>query len=46
MILQLILEFTLYVPGKNLVFCIKEHLASSKDIVDERYFFISFKTLN
>lgn len=25
--------------GKNLVFCIKEHLAFSKDIVDERYFF-------
>lgn len=36
MILQLIPEFNLYVPVMNLVFCIKKHLASPKEVVDER----------
>lgn len=35
MILRLISEFALYVPVKSLVFCVK-HLASPKDVVDER----------
>lgn len=39
MILKLISEFALYVPVNNLVFCIKKHLSSSKDVVDEKYFF-------
>lgn len=38
MILELILDFALYVLGKNLVFCIKEYLASSKDVVEGKYF--------
>jgi len=36
MSLQLIPEFTPYVSVMNLVFCIKKHLASPKEVVDER----------
>lgn len=36
MILQLIPEFTLYVPVVNLVFSVKKNLASPKDVVDKR----------